>query len=232
MLTEQNANMAGAPATWALDVRIGDGGKRTEQILGGAGGLRLPPYVAPNRGWWIGPNKNVSATDIRLFSTLKQAGREGELLEVLRDVDSRVSGIEILAPTGTVAELFVRLEPGSPLLPIAMMGDGFQRGFEMAVCAMTDESLCIDELDNGLHHSVLEPVWRWLAIISKKRNLQLFATTHSEECIHAACRAFRALNDDGLRVIRLDRRDGETSAAVYDRQLVETAAEAGVELRG
>ena len=153
-------------------------------------------------------------------------------MEVLREVDGRVSGIDILAPTGTEAELFVRIEPGSPLLPIAMMGDGFQRCFEMAVSAVTVDSLFVDELDNGLHHTILQPVWRWLAALSSKRDLQIFATTHSEECIHAACRAFTALNDDGLRVIRLDRRDGETTAAIYDRQLVQTAADSGVELRG
>jgi hypothetical protein len=233
MLTEQPSDVARSSVTWALDVLIADGVKRSDQIVGSTTALRFPLQTgSPRSTAWIGPNKNVGATDIRLFSMLRQAGREAELLEVVREVDSRVSGIEILAPTGTEAELFVRLEPGTPLLPIAMMGDGFQRCFEMAVSGVTDESLFVDELDNGLHHSILDPVWRWLAVVSSKRNVQIFATTHSEECIHAACRAFTTLNDDGLRVIRLDRRDGETTAAVYDRQLVETAADAGVELRG
>jgi len=232
MLTEPTAFAAGAPATWALDVRIANGGERTEQVLGGPAGLKLPAFAGSGREFWIAPNKNVSATDIALFSTLKQAGREAELLGILREVDNRVSGLEILAPTGTVAELFVRLAPDSPLLPIAMMGDGFQRCFEMTVSAVTCGVLFVDELDNGLHHSILESVWRWLAVVSSKRGIQIFATTHSEECIHAASRAFTELKDDGLRVIRLDRRDGETTAAIYDRELVETAAETGVELRG
>jgi hypothetical protein len=33
-------------------------------------------------------------------------------------------------------------------------------------------------------------------------------------------------------VIRLDRRDDETTAAIYDRALLETTAEAGIEIRG
>jgi ABC-type multidrug transport system ATPase subunit len=115
-----------------------------------------------------------------------------------------------------------------------MMGDGFQRCFEIGVAAVMHEwpFLYVDEIDNGLHHTVLEPVWRWLALLSQKRGLQIFATTHSEECIHAACRAFTALNDDGLRVLRLDRREDRTTAALYDRALVETAAETGMEIRG
>ena len=232
MLTEP-VDAAGASSTWALDLRVIDGGQRTEQIVGGPTGIRLPTTspLAPG-WWWVASNHNLGAADIGLFSRLKRAGREDELLEVLREVDGRVSGIDILALTGTEAELFVRLAPGSPLLPIAMMGDGFQRCFEMAVGAVTGESLFVDELENGLHHSVLERVWRWLAVVSAKRNLQVFATTHSEECIHAAAAAFTALNDDGLRVIRLDRREDHTTAAIYDRQLVETAVEIGMELRG
>lgn len=83
-----------------------------------------------------------------------------------------------------------------------------------------------------MHHLVLEPLWRWIAMISHRRNLQVFATTHSEECIHAACRAFHGLEDDGLRVIRLDRRESETHAVIYDRALVEVAEQTGTEIRG
>jgi hypothetical protein len=234
MLTDQAADAEGAPAAWAIDVRIVNHSERAEQIVGGAAGLRLPPLPASGGAFWLAPNKSVGPEEIGLFSRLKQSGREAQLLELLREIDSRVSGIEILALSGTEAELFVRLEPSAPLLPIAMMGDGFQRCFEIGVVATTHEwpFLFIDELDNGLHHSVLEPVWRWLALVSSKRDLQVFATTHSEECIHAACRAFTALADDGLRVIRLDRREDRTTAAIYDRALVETAAETGVEIRG
>lgn len=73
---------------------------------------------------------------------------------------------------------------------------------------------------------------RWIGTISRERGLQVFATTHSEECILAACRAFGGLDDDGLRVIRLDRLESGTRAAIYDRTLVETAARTGTEIRG
>lgn len=128
----------------------------------------------------------------------------------------------------------MRIEPGSPLLPLSSMGDGFQRCFQIGVTAAAHDKsgLFIDEIENGLHHATLDHLWRWLAVVARKRDLQVFATTHSEECIAAACRAFTELDDDGLRVIRLDRREDRTTAAVYDRALVETAVSAGVEIRG
>jgi AAA15 family ATPase/GTPase len=90
----------------------------------------------------------------------------------------------------------------------------------------------IDEMENGLHHSTLEPVWQRFASLTRERNVQLFATTHSEECVLAAARAFNAANDDGLRVIRLDRREHTTEAQIYDRQLLSATEELGVEIRG
>jgi predicted ATPase len=115
-----------------------------------------------------------------------------------------------------------------------MMGEGVQRCFDLALGFVLDDVIlvAVDEFENGLHHSVLEPVWTWLARVSASRNVQVFATTHSEECVQAACRAFSALNDDGLRVIRLERQPHQTAATVYDRNLVEAAGRMGVELRG
>jgi hypothetical protein len=221
-------------ASWALDVEISDGGERVERIVGGVDGIKVPDRWALTSSSWIAPLDRVESSEIGAFSRLKLGGREGQVLDVLRAIDDRVSSVEILAPGGSEAELFVSLGPGSSPLPLSSMGDGFQRCFQIGVTAAAHDrpALFVDEIENGLHHGALAQLWRWLALISKKRDLQVFATTHSEECIHAACRAFTDLGDDGLRVIRLDRREDRTTAAVYDRALVETAVQAGVEIRG
>jgi predicted ATPase len=155
-------------------------------------------------------------------------------MDLLRDVDTRVAGIELLSPGGDVPELFVRAVDGSSLLPLSSMGEGFQRCLELGATAAAHgwPIMFIDEIENGMHHLVLDALWRWIATISRKRKLQVFATTHSDECIQAAARAFGALGDDGLRVIRLDRLNSGTRASVYDRALLETAERTGTEIRG
>lgn len=222
-------------ASWTIDVRTEqDGKEHQDKIVGSPAGLQIPSGEG-EPSLWIRGAPEVDENEVRYFSSLKQAGREAELASLLREIDADVSGIELLSPTGTSAELFVRLaQHDGPSLPMSMMGEGFQRCFEIGVAAVAGDmaTLFIDEIDNGLHHSILTPVWRWLSTVSAKRNLQVFATTHSEECIAAASRAFTAANDDGLRVIRLDRRQDKTVAAVYNRDLVETAIAADVEIRG
>jgi hypothetical protein len=204
--------------SWSLELQLQADKERSEQrVVATSTRLRIPPPHRELASSWITPAVLVGTVEVRAISELKQAGREGELLELLREINGRLAGIELLAPGGSTAELFVRLDAETPLLPIRVMGDGFQH--------------CL-EIENGMHHLVLEPLWRWIGVISRKRNLQVFATTHSEECIHAACRAFGGLDDDGLRVIRLDRLEGGTRAVIYDRTLVEAAARTGTEIRG
>ena len=222
-------------ASWTIDVRSEqDGQELKDKIVGSPAGLQLPSTTGEGF-MWIHAAPGVGDEEVRNFSNLKQAGREADLAALLSEIDADVSGVELLSPSGTQAELFVRLaQQDGPSLPMSMMGEGFQRCFEIGVSAVAGDrlTLFIDEIDNGLHHSVLTAVWRWLATVSVTRNLQVFATTHSEECIAAASRAFTLANDDGLRVIRLDRREDKTVAAVYNRDLVETAIAADVEIRG
>jgi hypothetical protein len=64
--------------------------------------------------------------------------------------------------------------------------------------------------------------WRSISRLCRVQGLQLFATTHSYECIQAAHEAFAATPDD-LAVFRLDRSETGIRAVRYD---AETRAEA------
>ena len=46
--------------------------------------------------------------------------------------------------------------------------------------------LLIDELENGLYYSILPQIWRGIATLAESEQIQVFATTHSRECILAA----------------------------------------------
>jgi hypothetical protein len=222
--------------TWTLECTIEHGGETHEQVVtGGPHGVEFPDELYPNAlAAWIHAGPVNYQSVIRQLSLLKQQGRDSLVRDLLRLIDEQVEGLEILSPTGGQAAIFVRQKGETVLLPVRMMGEGIQRCLDIAVTLVGEESvlLGIDEIENGLHHSTLEPIWKWLATVSATRNMQIFATTHSEECVQAACRAFAALNDDGLRVIRLDRRAHETGVTVYDRNLVAAAERMGVEIRG
>ena len=43
----------------------------------------------------------------------------------------------------------------------------------------------IDEIENGIHYTNYEKLWQLIFKASKEANCQVFATTHSKECIEA-----------------------------------------------
>ena len=101
------------------------------------------------------------------------------------------------------------------------MGGGFARLMELtlAFAEVKDGSILIDEIENGLHHAVLQSVWERISHLSRRFNVQVFATTHSYECIAAAHEAFKhAELDDDFSLIRLqrNRRTGRIECIAYD----------------
>ncbi|MBN8472866.1 AAA family ATPase [Corallococcus exiguus] len=220
---------------WALEFEVTRDKKLTSVVRSSAQGVQFPPEPPhfPGTRLWVSPSPGLSANDIRAFSRLKQTGRDSIVTDLLKHISDKISGIELLAPTGERVGVFVRLQHEG-LIPLQMMGEGMKRYFEFAVSlAMADDApLFIDEIENGLHHSVLEPLWDWIASTARERNAQVFATTHSEECVQSATRVFQRQHSDELRVIRLDKQEHETKAVVYDSDLVEAAERMGVEIRG
>jgi predicted ATPase len=196
--------------------------------------IKLPRFVHRQGGAWIHPGAAIGDDEIKHASRLMQRGKARALVELLRVADVRISGLQLLAPGGDAAELFVRVEQDPAMLPLRLMGEGVQRCFEIAITASGHDgpTLYIDSVELGLPPSVLEALWSYLATAARERNVQIFASTHSEACIHAAARAFARLDDDGLRIIRLirlERGERETFATVHRHAPAESARRAGAE---
>ncbi len=81
--------------------------------------------------------------------------------------------------------------------PITEYGDGFVKIFrivlELFLCK--NRFICIDELDSGIHYSRLKEFWISIFILCKELNVQLFATSHSKECIEAYVEALNAMDN-------------------------------------
>lgn len=223
-------------SNWTLDYEFQKDGKREQfKVTRRAKEVIYPD--ASEKGMqaaWFSTGFPDHQEVISALSKLKQQGRDGEVRDLLRWLDKKVDGLEILSPTGTRAAIFVRVSGEPKMLPLEAMGEGVQRCLVIGTALAAEEfSLAaVDEIENGLHHSALGAVWKWLAAVSDSRGIQVFATTHSEECVQAACQAFTELGDNGLKVIRLDRQEHETVAKVYDRDLVAAAQRMDIEIRG
>lgn len=91
--------------------------------------------------------------------------------------------------------------------------------------------MLIDEIETGLHYSAMSAAWTAIAQAARASNVQVFATTHSFECMRAAYESFADADPYDLAVQRLDRSDGDVAATMYDKDMLETALTSGIEVR-
>ena len=139
--------------------------------------------------------------------------------EILKLVEPRLRRLVAVPLANGPTLLYADVGSGR-ILPVALMGGGFVRLMELtlAFAEVNNGSILIDEIENGLHHAVLYNVWLTINQLSKRFNVQVFATTHSYECINAAHVASKSgeFNDD-LAFIRLQRdSQGRIGCVPYD----------------
>ena len=91
--------------------------------------------------------------------------------------------------------------------------------------------LLIDEIENGLHHTVLNDVFANLFEIAKKFEVQVVATTHSLECIKAAYEALGHMSETDFTFHRIDRIEDNIKAVYFERDQLETAIRYDMEVR-
>jgi hypothetical protein len=129
---------------------------------------------------------------------LLRVGKKHRAIELLRKLDPHITNLEISTPTdydsGSVLPrgsypptLFVEYE-GTGLVPIHTMGDGLRRALHLAMVLAEVEPggvLLIDEIEVGMHTSVLSGVFDWIVKTCRESGIQLFATTHSLEAVDA-----------------------------------------------
>ena len=65
------------------------------------------------------------------------------------------------------------------------MGDGTRKFFALVVALYScrDGVLLVDEIDNGLHYSVMAELWKILLETAEEFNVQLYATTHNKDSL-------------------------------------------------
>jgi len=122
----------------------------------------------------------------------------------------------------------------SSLIPVNLLGGGMANFLSVAL-AMLDSSngvVLIDEIENGLHYSVLHKLWQAVFRWSQELNVQVFATTHSTECIRAFHTSLGAtLFESEARLFRLERRDENCRAVEYSRADLAESLESNWEVR-
>ena len=187
------------------------------------------PTTEPSFGAVILTSRSAnSQEDAMRLAKLRQQKRDHLLLEALQVIEPRLQSIEENSSSG--APMIwgdIRL---SELVPLAVMGEGMIHlaRLVLGISAAPNGIVLIDEVENGIHHSVLPKVWRVIDTAAKQLNTQVFATTHSRECIRAA---YESLGENEFRLHRLEATDEVNRCVTYDSETIAAALDFNLEVR-
>ena len=123
-------------------------------------------------------------------------------------------------------------------VPLNSLGDGMLRVLQLVLKVFPAKGgfLLIDEFENGLHFSVQEKVWKLLFEMAQKLDIQIFATTHSWDCIESFAKAAIARRDVEGVLFRVGRsvkesNRGKVIATVFDEDALYNITQTDVEVR-
>lgn len=174
---------------------------------------------------------------IEYAEVVKQAMRiiapEFENLNFVRNDDVRPS-----VRTNFQRSAKVKLSDVPRPVPLNSLGDGLLRVLQLALNLFPAKGgfLLIDEFENGLHYSVQEKIWALLFEMAERLDIQVFATTHSWDCIESFTKVAVARKDvDGV-LFRMGRSvrtsdNGRIIATVFDENALQNITQTDVEVR-
>jgi AAA15 family ATPase/GTPase len=126
-----------------------------------------------------------------------------------------------------------RVEGQNEPVPLKSFGDGMNRlfGIVLALVNCKNGMLLVDEIETGFHYSVLPDVWNLIFNTARELDVQVFASTHSYDCIEAFAQAAqRDENSDGV-LVRLAQSEKYIKAFTFDEKELETISKEKIEVR-
>jgi AAA15 family ATPase/GTPase len=132
----------------------------------------------------------------------------------------------------------LKIKGKAKAVPLKAMGEGVSRILQIFLSALKAKNgfLLIDEFENGLHYSIQEEVWKKLFTLAKELDIQVVATTHSEDTLKAFTKVAVADKEVDGKLIALGRSAGKSNrgqiiAHVYGEDRLEWIVNSGMEIR-
>jgi len=189
-------------------------------------GVRLTPPVA-----FVSTNRLSPRQLARLWTRVVLTPGEQRTIDALRLIEPQIERIAISEADDTIAKVLLR-ESNAPV-PLGTLGEGVSRILTLALqLALTPRGfLLIDEIENGLHWSVMPKVWRFLIETALAGQIQIFAATHSKDWLEGLAELHRTAPDLAAHVAVHRLEAGEPTAIRFDAERIAEYVEMEMEAR-
>lgn len=175
------------------------------------------------------PTQLLSQDELAIEWGKLNSEQEKLVIEMLQIIATGVSGIK-------ASQDIIKINLNGQYVPLRSMGEGIYRALQIAIKAILakDGFLLIDEFENGLHYSVQEEIWNWLFELADKFNIQIFATTHSWDCVTKFAKVATQRQEGVLFRTGISVRDsnkGQVIATEFTPERLSNLTEADIDVR-
>jgi AAA15 family ATPase/GTPase len=190
---------------------------------------------------FLTPFSLTSSDMAALFDNIVLSPLEDLIIESLKIIEPKIERIASIGSgkystannLGVRGGFLIKIKNHDQPIPIGSLGDGFWRmlGLVLAMVNLENGILLVDEIDSGLHFTVMTDMWKVVWETAKKLNIQVFATTHSQDCWQSLAELIteEKITDNEITIQRIDR-DKEKAVSFNTRQIY-LASERDIEVR-
>ena len=168
-----------------------------------------------------------------MWDTVLAKGLEAEVVSDMRLLEPDLDSMHFLTGVGSESGILVGLRSGGHRLPIDSYGNGMRRllAMRLSFVGSANGFLLIDEIDTGLHWAVMEDMWQLVVELALKSDVQIFATTHSYDCIRGLGALLQSRPDltDQVSIQKVD--TSLKQAACLRGNQIKVAVEQDIEVR-
>lgn len=184
---------------------------------------------------YVGPgNADRTAALGILWDRIALSDLEAFVVEALQLIDSDITAVSMVGGEGnrSVRTAIVRSHRFSRPVPLRSFGDGVNRlfGIVLSLVNAKDGFLLIDEIENGLHHTVQADAWKLIFHLAAQLNVQVFATTHSLDAIEAFQSVACQVPEEGV-LVRLARKGRTIIATSFSEDELVAVTRHQIEVR-
>jgi len=177
----------------------------------------------------------IAFNDMAVFwDAITLTPKEESVVAALQILEPDVERISFTSNPTTDSGILIKIRGQNHPVPLGSMGDGMGRILSIAMAAVSSENgfLWVDEIDTGLYYQTQTDMWRLIFETAQRLNVQVFATTHSWDCIAAFQEALEQSEDSSVgKLFRLSRRGEDIRAVEYTPDELSVAVRQSIEVR-
>lgn len=169
--------------------------------------------------------------DATRFGELDIIDKQDSIIEFLKIIEPRLKKISVITYDD------ISLLHGdiglSRKIPINLMGAGVSRLLSIILGISTSKGgvVLIDEIENGIHYSVMANIWEAIVRAASEFDCQVIATTHSYEFLKAAHSGISEKMKKYFTYTRLESINNSIISKTFDHEMLGIALENELEVR-